>query len=84
MLSISKRNYRRADESFDASRVLASTHAQPNWMDPQVQRIFLEIAWETLESTGYLPQKNTRALAGVFAGVGYNNVIHKQRAWRTL
>lgn len=39
-------------------------------MDPQ-QRIFLEIAWEALESTGHLPEKYAGAV-GVFAGVGYN------------
>lgn len=39
-------------------------------MDPQ-QRIFLEIAWEALESTGYLSEKYAGAV-GVFAGVGYN------------
>jgi amino acid adenylation domain-containing protein len=39
-------------------------------MDPQ-QRVFLEIAWEVLEKTGYLPQKYTGPV-GVFAGCGYN------------
>ncbi|HVW97021.1 MAG TPA: amino acid adenylation domain-containing protein [Mucilaginibacter sp.] len=39
-------------------------------MDPQ-QRIFLEIAWEVLESSGYLPQRYSGTV-GVFAGCGYN------------
>ena len=38
--------------------------------DPQ-QRIFLEIAWETLEQTGYLPQQYD-GIIGVYAGCGAN------------
>lgn len=39
-------------------------------MDPQ-QRVFLEIAWEALEQTGYLPQQYSGRV-GVFAGCGNN------------
>ncbi|MFD2570937.1 amino acid adenylation domain-containing protein [Spirosoma soli] len=39
-------------------------------MDPQ-QRIFLTIAWEALEQTGYLPQHYSGRV-GVFAGCGNN------------
>jgi len=39
-------------------------------LDPQ-QRIFLQIAWEALESSGHLPQHYPGPV-GVFAGCGYN------------
>jgi len=39
-------------------------------MDPQ-QRLFLEIAWETLESAGHLP-KHYNGSIGVYAGTGTN------------
>jgi amino acid adenylation domain-containing protein len=47
-------------------------------MDPQ-QRIFLEIAWDALEASGYPPQ-NYSGLIGVYAGSNnntyyYNNVL---------
>lgn len=50
-------------------------------MDPQ-QRIFLEIAWEALESTGHLPSVYNGSI-GVFAGTGantyfINNVLPNQ------
>jgi amino acid adenylation domain-containing protein len=39
-------------------------------MDPQ-QRVFLEVSWEILEKTGYLPSKHDGKI-GVFAGCGNN------------
>ncbi|MEO3406873.1 amino acid adenylation domain-containing protein [Mucilaginibacter sp. CAU 1740] len=57
-----------ADE-FDAG-FFGFTPRMAELMDPQ-QRVFLEIAWEALEKTGYLPQKYNGSV-GVFAGCGYN------------
>lgn len=64
-------------ENFDAS-FFGITPKLAELMDPQ-QRVFLEIAWEALEQTGYLPQKYN-GIIGVYAGCGnntyyYNNVI---------
>lgn len=55
------------------------TPALAELMDPQ-QRVFLEIAWEALEQSGYLPQ-HFGGSVGVFAGCGpntyfLNNVQH--------
>ncbi|MCG9793503.1 polyketide synthase [Flavobacterium algicola] len=44
-------------------------------MDPQF-RLFLEIAWETLEQTGYLPA-HYNGKTGVYAGVGTNTYYKK-------
>lgn len=56
-------------EMFDASFFGINTKLA-ELMDPQ-QRIFLEIAWETLEKTGHLPN-NYKQKVGVFAGFGTN------------
>ncbi|MEO5570319.1 MAG: amino acid adenylation domain-containing protein, partial [Bacteroidia bacterium] len=50
-------------------------------MDPQ-QRIFLEVAWESLENAGY-SSENFKGMIGVFAGMGnntyfMNNVISRK------
>lgn len=57
-----------ADE-FDPA-FFGLTPSQARLMDPQ-QRIFLEIAYEALEQTGYLPQQYGGRV-GVFAGTGTN------------
>ncbi|UOG76482.1 amino acid adenylation domain-containing protein [Hymenobacter tibetensis] len=44
-------------------------------MDPQ-HRVFLEIAWEALEQTGYLPQHYDGSI-GVFAGCGNNTYYQR-------
>ncbi|AMR28564.1 type I polyketide synthase [Hymenobacter psoromatis] len=56
-------------------------------MDPQ-QRVFLEVAWETLEQAGYLPA-HFAGRVGVFAGTGNNsyfiqNVLPNQAAVNQL
>lgn len=56
-------------DQFDASFFGLSPNVA-QLMDPQ-QRVFLEIAWEALEQTGYLPQQYAGRV-GVFAGCGNN------------
>ncbi|GAB3768753.1 hypothetical protein GCM10028818_03690 [Spirosoma horti] len=56
-------------EQFDA-QFFGLTPITAQLMDPQ-QRVFLEIAWEALEQTGYLPQQYAGRV-GVFAGSGNN------------
>lgn len=56
-------------DGFDPA-LFGLTPALAELMDPQ-QRVFLEIAWEALEQTGYLPQY-FGGTVGVFAGCGPN------------
>jgi amino acid adenylation domain-containing protein len=56
-------------ENFDAA-FFGITPNQARLMDPQ-QRVFLEIAYQVLEQTGYLPQ-HFSGKVGVFAGTGTN------------
>ncbi|MDP3469725.1 MAG: amino acid adenylation domain-containing protein [Daejeonella sp.] len=56
-------------EYFDAP-FFGMNNRMAELMDPQ-QRIFLEIAWEVLESTGHLPERYDGKV-GVFAGSGTN------------
>jgi len=57
-------------EEFDAE-LFGFNSRTSELMDPQ-QRVFLEIAREVLESSGYLSQKYDGSV-GVFAGTGYNS-----------
>ncbi|MAU17386.1 MAG: type I polyketide synthase [Muricauda sp.] len=64
-------------KQFDA-RFFGISPKLADAMDPQ-QRLFLEISWELLEQTGYLP-KHYDGTIGVYAGAGgntyyYNNVL---------
>ncbi|WP_460673974.1 amino acid adenylation domain-containing protein [Larkinella ripae] len=56
-------------EEFDAA-FFGLTPKLAEVMDPQ-QRLFLEIAWEALEQTGYLP-RFYKGRIGVYAGSGNN------------
>jgi myxalamid-type polyketide synthase MxaB len=60
-------------EEFDAEFFGYSTR-EAEIMEPQ-QRIFLECAWEALESAGYNPE-TYQGLIGVYAGSGMNTYLH--------
>ncbi|MBE9228590.1 amino acid adenylation domain-containing protein [Phormidium sp. LEGE 05292] len=69
-------------EEFDPS-FFGYSALDASIMDPQ-QRIFLECAWEALESAGYNPE-NYQGLIGVYAGSGMNtyliNNVHPNRGF---
>jgi polyketide synthase PksL len=65
---------------FDAGFFNISAR-EANLMDPQ-QRLFLEIAWKTIEDAGYNPFELPSQKVGVFAGVEfseYQNLIAKHQ-----
>ncbi|HEX8149651.1 MAG TPA: amino acid adenylation domain-containing protein [Pyrinomonadaceae bacterium] len=68
-------------ELFDAE-FFAVTPREAEIMDPQ-QRIFLECAWEAIESAGYDPQACRRPV-GVFAGLSMNTYLTRLYAHRPL
>lgn len=57
-------------DKFDSAFFNISTR-EANLMDPQ-QRLFLEIAWKTIEDAGYDPLALSGAKIGVFAGVEFS------------
>ncbi|NEP61531.1 MAG: polyketide synthase [Symploca sp. SIO2G7] len=59
-------------EMFDANFFGFSAKEAEN-IDPQ-QRLFLESAWDVIESAGYDPEKY-RGLIGVYAGIGLNTYL---------
>ncbi|MEO0572654.1 MAG: amino acid adenylation domain-containing protein [Bacteroidota bacterium] len=61
-------------KTFDA-RFFGISPKLAEAMDPQ-QRLFLEITWELLEQSGYLP-KHYDGTIGVYAGAGGNTYYHK-------
>src|SRR5262249_3852131 len=68
-------------EGFDAG-FFGYTPLEAESMDPQ-QRIFLECAWEALESAGYNPATYNRAI-GVYAGSKTNTYLFHLAANRDL
>jgi acyl transferase domain-containing protein/acyl-CoA synthetase (AMP-forming)/AMP-acid ligase II/aryl carrier-like protein/NAD(P)-dependent dehydrogenase (short-subunit alcohol dehydrogenase family) len=68
-------------DQFDAGFFNISAR-EANLMDPQ-QRLFLEIAWKTIEDAGYDPTSFSGKKVGVFAGVEFNEyqaLIQKTKA----
>jgi iturin family lipopeptide synthetase A len=59
-------------ERFDAA-FFGLTPRQAELMDPQ-HRVFLECAWEALETAGY-GERPPEARVGVFAGTGFNSYL---------
>ncbi|EYF05471.1 Malonyl CoA-acyl carrier protein transacylase [Chondromyces apiculatus DSM 436] len=65
-----------AIDGFDAA-FFGVSEREATLMDPQ-QRLFLECAWEALESAGYAPGSETARRAGaigVYGGVGINTYL---------
>lgn len=77
---LSKSNYVKANailsdvENFDAT-FFGISPREATMIDPQ-QRLFLECAWESLESAGYNPENNKTSI-GVYGGVGMNTYLLK-------
>ncbi|MCC5653333.1 acyltransferase domain-containing protein [Nostoc sp. XA013] len=77
---LSKANYVKANavlsdvENFDAT-FFGISPREATMIDPQ-QRLFLECAWESLESAGYNPENNKTSI-GVYGGVGMNTYLLK-------
>ncbi len=75
---LKKPNYVRAKavlsdiEMFDAT-FFGFSAKEAELLDPQ-QRLFLESAWEVIESAGYDPEKYG-GLIGVYAGIGLNSYM---------
>jgi acyl transferase domain-containing protein/acyl carrier protein len=59
-------------EEFDAE-FFGFTPRETELLDPQ-HRLFMECAWEALESAGY-PEPRPNCLVGVFAGAGLNTYV---------
>jgi acyl transferase domain-containing protein len=75
---VAARSIIESPELFDAS-FFGVTPKEALLMDPQ-QRLLFEVAWETLESSGYVPEKFDGTI-GVFAGK-YNNTYYSERVVR--